>query len=106
MKLTSVIFLIISIILIFAGVFLCNRARDEAPNDGAIDGYVDKGTMKLLKKLHSSLPFYPNLLEQRNTFYLYHPLPYHPLLSFTIPFFTFLKQFVEHNVRGQGGDGK
>ena len=43
MKLTSVIFLIISVILIFSGIFLCNYARDKAPNEGAIDGYyVDK----------------------------------------------------------------
>lgn len=40
MKLTSVIFLIISVILIFSGIFLCDYARDKAPNDGAIDGYV------------------------------------------------------------------
>lgn len=40
MKLTSIIFLIISVILIFSGIFLCNYARDNAPNDGAIDGYV------------------------------------------------------------------
>lgn len=40
MKLTSVIFLIISVILIFSGIFLCDYARDKAPNEGAIDGYV------------------------------------------------------------------
>lgn len=40
MKLTSIIFLIISVILIFSGIFLCNYARDNAPNEGAIDGYV------------------------------------------------------------------
>ncbi len=40
MKLTSVIFLIISVILIFSGIFLCQYAREQAPNEGAIDGYV------------------------------------------------------------------
>lgn len=40
MKLTSVIFLIISVILLFTGVFLCNYAREIAPNQAAIDGYV------------------------------------------------------------------
>ena len=40
MKLTSVIFLIISVILLFTGVFLCNYAREMAPNEAAIDGYI------------------------------------------------------------------
>ena len=40
MKLTSVIFLIISVILLFTGVFLCNYAREIAPNQAAIDGYI------------------------------------------------------------------
>lgn len=38
MKITSVIFLILSVVLIFGGLFLCKYARDHAPNDEAIDG--------------------------------------------------------------------
>ena len=63
---------------------------------------VDKGTIESANKLHYSLPLHLNLLEQGNSFKLYHPLPYPPLPSCIIPFFTFLKQLVEHNVRGRG----
>lgn len=38
MKVTSVIFLILSLVLIVSGLFLCNYARNQAPNDAAIDG--------------------------------------------------------------------
>lgn len=38
MKVTSIIFLILSLVLIASGFFLCSYARDKAPNDAAIDG--------------------------------------------------------------------
>ncbi|MGM9636554.1 MAG: DUF4097 family beta strand repeat-containing protein [Eubacteriales bacterium] len=38
MKVTSVIFLILSLVLIVSGFFVCSYARDHAPNDAAIDG--------------------------------------------------------------------
>lgn len=38
MKITSVIFLILSVVLIIGGIFACNYARGLAPNDEAIDG--------------------------------------------------------------------
>lgn len=38
MKITSVIFLIVSLVLVFGGFFICEYARGLAPNDAAIDG--------------------------------------------------------------------
>lgn len=38
MKVTSVIFLILSLVLIVSGFFLCSYAKKQAPNDAAIDG--------------------------------------------------------------------
>lgn len=40
MKMSSWVFLVISGLLIISGIFLCNYARDNAPNDAAIDGYT------------------------------------------------------------------
>lgn len=42
MKITSVIFLIVSLVLVFGGFFICKYARGLAPNDTAIDGETIK----------------------------------------------------------------
>lgn len=42
MKLTSVIFLIVAVVLTFTGFFICKYARGLAPNDAAIDGETIK----------------------------------------------------------------
>ncbi len=39
MKLTSIISLIIAVVLVLGGFFLCKYARKNAANDGVIDGY-------------------------------------------------------------------
>ena len=43
MKISSIICIIVSIFLIFVGIFVCSYARKLAPNDEAIDGakFVD-----------------------------------------------------------------